>query len=260
MANGINIRSLSRMWQMLLVALDEIRLAPNSMMAAEMTVIRLTHVSELPSPDELIKKIQNNSIQGNSTNSQIQGSPTNSEIQGGINNNLSKTISNPMTQNSVLRSKQNLAEDLDFNTKQIQSFSEVIELIKFHRDIQLLVEVETCLRLASFSSGRIEFVPTNDAPTNLAQKLGTKLTQWSGIRWAVSIVNEGGENTIAEVRLEESNKLNALAKEHKLVQTAFLVFPNAKIINIRSAESMTQEAAIESLPEVTEEWDPFEED
>ena len=260
MANGINIRSLSRMWQMLLVALDEIRIAPNSMMAAEMTVIRLTHVSELPSPDELIKKIQNNSIQGNSTNNQSQGSPTNSEIQGGINNNLSKTISNPMTQKPVLRSKQNLAEDLDFNTKQIHSFSEVIELIKLNRDIQLLVEVETCLRLASFSSGRIEFVPTNDAPANLAQKLGTKLTQWSGIRWAVSIVNEGGENTIAEVRLEESNKLNALAKEHKLVQTAFLVFPNAKIINIRSAESMTQEAAIESLPEVTEEWDPFEED
>ena len=45
-----------------------------------------------------------------------------------------------------------------------------------------------------------------------------------------------------------------------MVQTAFLVFPNAKIINIRTTESMTQEAAIESLPEVTEEWDPFEDD
>ena len=62
------------------------------------------------------------------------------------------------------------------------------------------------------------------------------------------------------MKLDESNKLNALAREHKMVQTAFLVFPNAKIINIRSAESMTQEAAIEALPEVTEEWDPFEDD
>jgi DNA polymerase-3 subunit gamma/tau len=259
-ASRLNIRSLSRMWQMLLVALDEIRIAPNSMMAAEMTIIRLTHVSELPSPEELIKKIQNSSIQSNKTNIQIQGSTTNNKIQDNINDNLSKTISHPVAYKSVSHSTQNLAEDRDFNSEHIHSFSDVIELIKLNRDIQLLVEVETCLRLTSFSSGRIEFVPTNDAPANLAQKLGTKLTQWSGIRWAVSVVNEGGESTIAEMKLEESNKLNALAKEHKMVQTAFLVFPNAKITNIRSVESMTQEAAIESLPEVVEEWDPFEDD
>ena len=259
-ANKLNIRSLSRMWQMLLVALDEIRIAPNSMMAAEMAIIRLTHVSELPSPEELIKKIQNSAIQGNKTNIQIQGSTTNSKIQDNINDNLSKTTSHPVAYKSVPHSTQNLAEDRDFNSEHIHSFSDVIELIKLNRDIQLLVEVETCLRLTSFSSGRIEFVPTNDAPANLAQKLGTKLTQWSGIRWAVSVVNEGGESTIAEMKLEESNKLNALAKEHKMVQTAFLVFPNAKITNIRSVESMTQEAAIESLPEVAEEWDPFEDD
>ena len=259
-ANRLNIRSLSRMWQMLLVALDEIRIAPNSMMAAEMTIIRLTHVSELPSPEELIKKIQNGAIQGNKTNIPIQDSTTNTKIQGSINDNLSKNLSHPVVYKSVSHSTQNLAEDRDFNPKKIHSFSDVIELIKLNRDIQLLVEVETCLRLTSFSSGRIEFVPTNDAPANLAQKLGTKLTQWSGIRWAVSVVNEGGESTIAEMKLEESNKLNALAKEHKMVQTAFLVFPNAKITNIRSTESMTQEAAIESLPEVTEEWDPFEDD
>ena len=259
-ASRLNIRSLSRMWQMLLVALDEIRIAPNSMMAAEMTIIRLTHVSELPSPEELIKKIQNSSIQSNKTNIQIQGGTTNNKIQDNINDNLSKTISHPVAYKSVSHSTQNLAEDRDFNSEHIHSFSDVIELIKLNRDIQLLVEVETCLRLTSFSLGRIEFVPTNDAPANLAQKLGTKLTQWSGIRWAVSVVNEGGESTIAEMKLEESNKLNALAKEHKMVQTAFLVFPNAKITNIRSVESMTQEAAIESLPEVAEEWDPFEDD
>ena len=259
-ANRLNIRSLSRMWQMLLVALDEIRIAPNSMMAAEMTIIRLTHVSELPSPEELIKKIQNGSIQGNKTNIPIQDSTTNNKIQGSISDNVSKAISHPVVYKSVSHSTQNLAEDRNFNPEHIYSFRDVIELIKLNRDIQLLVEVETCLRLTSFSSGRIEFVPTNDAPANLAQKLGTKLTQWSGIRWAVSVVNEGGESTIAEMKLDESNKLNALAKEHKMVQTAFLVFPNAKITNIRSAESMTQEAAIEALPEVTEEWDPFEDD
>jgi DNA polymerase III gamma/tau subunit len=50
------------MWQMLLKILDEISFAPNAMIAAEMAIIRLTHVSELPSPDEIIKKIERESL------------------------------------------------------------------------------------------------------------------------------------------------------------------------------------------------------
>ena len=37
-------------WQMLLKALEEVATAPNAMMAAEMAIIRLTHVAELPTP------------------------------------------------------------------------------------------------------------------------------------------------------------------------------------------------------------------
>jgi DNA polymerase-3 subunit gamma/tau len=51
------MRALTRMWQMLLKALEEVRLAPNAMMAAEMAVIRLTHVADLPTPGDLVKKL-----------------------------------------------------------------------------------------------------------------------------------------------------------------------------------------------------------
>ena len=53
------MRVLTRTWQLLLKALDEISSAPNSMMAAEMAIIRITHVSDLPSPEELVKKLTN---------------------------------------------------------------------------------------------------------------------------------------------------------------------------------------------------------
>ena len=52
------MRVLTRMWQMLLKALDEVASAPNAMMAAEMAVIRLTHVADLPPPEELVRKLQ----------------------------------------------------------------------------------------------------------------------------------------------------------------------------------------------------------
>ena len=47
----LSMRVLTRTWQLLLKALDEISSAPNSMMAAEMAIIRITHVSDLPSPE-----------------------------------------------------------------------------------------------------------------------------------------------------------------------------------------------------------------
>ena len=52
------MRVLSRMWQMLLTALDEVALAPNAIMAAEMAVIRLTHVADLPAPEDLGAKAE----------------------------------------------------------------------------------------------------------------------------------------------------------------------------------------------------------
>ncbi|MDO8883934.1 DNA polymerase III subunit gamma/tau, partial [Pseudotabrizicola sp.] len=59
MAQRLQMRSLSRMWQMLLKAIEEVGLAPNAMMAAEMAIIRLTHVADLPDPETLIRRLQN---------------------------------------------------------------------------------------------------------------------------------------------------------------------------------------------------------
>ncbi|MBD3763822.1 MAG: DNA polymerase III subunit gamma/tau, partial [Rhodobacterales bacterium] len=58
MADRLPMRVLTRMWQMLLKAIEEVALAPNAMMAAEMAVIRLTHVADLPDPETLVRRLQ----------------------------------------------------------------------------------------------------------------------------------------------------------------------------------------------------------
>ena len=58
MARRLPMRALSRAWQMLLKALEETGQAPNAMMAAEMAVIRLTHMADLPDPETLIRRLQ----------------------------------------------------------------------------------------------------------------------------------------------------------------------------------------------------------
>ena len=139
------------------------------------------------------------------------------------------------------------------------TFEHVVELIRQQRDVKLLVEVETGVRLASYAPGRIEFEPAPSAPRDLAQRLGARLQRFTGARWAVSVVNEGGAATIADVRDAAANALKAEAQAHPLVQAVLDAFPKAKITDIKSRRELANEALAEALPEVEDEWDPFEE-
>ena len=140
------------------------------------------------------------------------------------------------------------------------TFDQVVALIRERRDVQLLVEVETCLRLARFSPGRIEFQPTANAAPDLASRLSQRLASWTGARWAVSVVNEGGAQTIAEARDKERLAAEDEAGSIPLVQAVMAAFPGAKIIEIRTPEAMAASAALDALPDIDEDFDPFEDD
>ncbi len=56
MAQKLNIRVLSRTWQILNKGIQEINNAHDAIQAAEMVLIRLAYAADLPTPDELIKK------------------------------------------------------------------------------------------------------------------------------------------------------------------------------------------------------------
>jgi len=153
-----------------------------------------------------------------------------------------------------------LAVQTDNALARFATFGQVVELIRANRDVQLLIEVETGVRLARYEPGRIEFEPAPGAAPSLAQKLGQRLQMWTGARWAVTLVNGGGEATIAEARDTERMALEAQAREHPLVKAVLDAFPEAKIAEIRAPEVREAEAAQAALPEVEDEWDPFEEE
>ncbi len=250
MAERLPMRALARMWQMLLKALEEVAQAPNAMMAAEMAVIRLTHVSTLPSPEDLVAKLQTNPPQppaggggGGSGRAPVQAPAM-------------RTTSAPGATGAATA----LAVAPETALARYARFEDVVELIRANRDVKLLVEVEAYVRLARYTPGRIEFEPADGAPADLASRLGQRLQAFTGVRWGVSLVNEGGAPTISEARNEAEDAMKAAAMDHPLVQAVFAAFPAAKITDIRTAEEIAEAAAAEALPEVEDEWDPFEED
>jgi len=260
MAEALPMRVLTRMWQMLLKALEEVAAAPNAMMAAEMAVIRLTHVADLPSPEELIRRLQNTSPPAPNPGPGGGGQPVQSTGAPAAGGGASAGASAP-TQfgggGNAIRAPDNAP---DTALARFPSFEHVVALIRANRDVKLLVDVEGGLRLVSYQPGRIEFTPTESAPANLAQRLGAQLQAWTGNRWAISVVSDGDAATIAETRDAAENQLRARATEHPLVQAVMARFPKAAITDIRTPEAIAASAETEALPEVEDEWDPFEDD
>ncbi|MFT6456716.1 DNA polymerase III subunit gamma/tau [Pseudophaeobacter arcticus] len=273
MADALAMRVLTRMWQMLLKALEEVAAAPNAMMATEMAVIRLTHVADLPSPEELIRKLQDSPppppngpgggmgaggygaasapMQGMAPPASGGGTPGGGPtmVSGGApvaqGGNGTATALAPETLQALAR---------------YPSFEHVVDLIRQRRDGLLLEYVKTYLRLVSYQPGRIAIQPTADAPKDLAARLGQQLQNWTQARWIISLENDGGGDTITELENAAENALRAKASEHPLVQAVLASFPKAKITRIRTAQELAAEVEAEALPEVEDEWDPFEED
>ena len=256
LSEQLAMRVLTRMWQMLLKVLDEVAQAPNSMMAAEMAIIRLTHVADLPSPEELIKKLQNSSPPP------VPPSGGTSGVSAGI---VTNAQSNTMVTSASTGGPTASLGSAQPATKTVSAlahyatFDAVVDLVRSQRDVKLLVEVESCIRLVSYQPGRIEFTPTSDAPSDLSQRLGGALQRWTGARWAIILSNMGTAATITEDRTAAEDAIKAEAQQHPLMQAAIASFPNAKIIDIRTAAEITADAELDALPEVEDEWDPFEE-
>ena len=268
MAQRLPMRVLTRMWQMLLKALEEVALAPNAMMAAEMAVIRLTHVADLPDPEALIRKVQTSIAAGEFTRSnapaQRPADAPRAQAPQAAAPRAPVAISSDGAAMAVAVSPDALAAFPDFES--------VVELIRRMRDMKLLLEVEEHLRLVRYSPGRIEFQPGDNAPRDFALRLGERLRGWTGgQRWAVSVVSEGGQPSIAEQRAAREAAARARAMENPAVQAIFAAFPGAKITAIRpvpapvaveisGGEDKSPHELTEGPVAEVEEWDPFEDE
>ena len=266
-AENLPMRVLTRTWQMLLKALEEVANAPNPMMAAEMAVIRLTHVADLPTPDELIKKLKDTPAppptQARMAPTIGTDGPLGSTPVGGPSMSTampSSTTAGGSTDVRGAGTNTALALSSAHALQRFPSFDHVLMLIRDQREIKLLLDVENHLQLAKYSPGRIEFEPTHDAPPDLAQRLGSRLQTLTGVRWAVSLVSSGGAPSLRAQQAAKDEVLKNDAKTHPLVQAIFEAFPKAEISNIKTPQTIANEAEAAALPEVEDEWDPFEQD
>jgi DNA polymerase-3 subunit gamma/tau len=197
----LGIPFLGRLWQMLLKGLAEVENAPERRAGAEMILIRLCHVADLPPPGELVKKLTE-------TPGAAMGGTASGPTGGGV-----RAVANGGT---VMAAR-------------TLTFHDVVALAMQKRDVMLYAHLRQSVHLVRFAPPVMELRLDPDAPRDLIPKLGKLLEAETGRRWTLALSNLPGEPTIAEADGEATAKARDEALAHPLVQAILTSFPGAKV-------------------------------
>ncbi|MFC3078765.1 DNA polymerase III subunit gamma/tau [Phenylobacterium terrae] len=233
---------LSRIWQLLLKAYDEVRRAPDPAAAADMALIRLAYAADLPGPEEALRRLQSGESPAGGPG------PSGGGGGGGGGMHQSGGASAVARQAAPPRPAQADAAPT------LQRFEDVIALIESKRDIALRLDVERFVRPISFRPGAIEFEPAPGAPANLIQRLASKLREWTGQPWLVAAQGGGGAESLWERQKREEREVLAQVEQDPFVRQVMEAFPGAEILGVRTL------AAPEPAPDAGDEADSEDED
>jgi DNA polymerase-3 subunit gamma/tau len=211
LADRLSIPILGRAWQMLLRGMSEVEAAPDRRAAAEMILIRLCHVCDLPPPGDLIKRLTS---PGNLAGMAPAGPAPRPDGGGARTVNGGPVLVQAAAAPPVPR---------------LASFRDVMALALAERDPLLHGHLLHSVHLVRFAPPVIELRPQADAPRDLASKLGALLQRVSGTRWTIAISAAAGEATLGEQSIAADRDRRSAAAEHPLVRAIMEAFPGARI-------------------------------
>ena len=208
-----SVKSLSRYWQMILKAANEIKNFSKPLSALEMAVIRMCYISDLPTPDEIIKKIESKDI-----------SPAEKKT---LKSNSKPSVSMISGSSEIKELDESLVEEV--LTKRIpKDFHEIIQLARIHKDVKMQYELENNVSLVSFEKEKIE-INILKGSESIASDLSKKLFEWTEKKWIVLVSSSQGEKTINQEREESDLLIRSNIEKHPIYKATVEEFKNTSI-------------------------------
>ena len=218
---AVSAGNLSRIWQMLLKAHEEVRRAPDAAAACDMALIRLAYAADLPGPEEALRRLQ--------SGEPLTGGPPSGG--GGGGGGVSASMGGGGVTAQARAMPQPAVSDA---APVLKSFADVIALMDKKREIALRLDVERYVRPISFRPGVLEYEPAPGAPNNLAQRLVARLKEWTGQPWLVAAQGGGGAESAWERQKREEREVRAEIEVDPFVLSVMAAFPGAEIISVRN--------------------------
>ena len=236
LADRLSVPVLARAWQMLLKGVAEVETAPDRRAAAEMLLIRLCHVADMPTPGELVRRLTSSGGAGGAG----VGGPAPS-ITGGGGVRAVAVGAAVMT-----------AEPAPASGPRLSTFRDVVALVGERKEATLHAHLLHSVHLVRFAPPVIELRPQAEAPRDLASRLAALLTEATGTRWTIAMSAATGEATIAEQGNAADTARKTAAADHPLVRAILAAFPGARIdtVHDKTADAYGLPATVPEAPDM----------
>jgi DNA polymerase III subunit gamma/tau len=256
---------LARAWQMLLKGIEEVQTAPSPKQAAEMLLVRLAYVADLPVPGDLVKSLATGEpiatrmvpdapapsrpqpvMPPSVADSGMVGfdpAPTPVILPRADSGNTAPVLMAPDPEPLPAAPPEPPAGPT-FDPMP-QSFAEVLDLFEKHREVITRGQLRSQAHLVLFEPPRIEFRPAEGAPRDLASRLSQRLQEWTGTRWIVAISQAEGAPTLEQQEQSRDSEMRSLVAQHPLVRAVLDAFPGATIAAVRERFAAAEPAAEE---------------
>ena len=234
LSKNIDFSYISMIWQFILKGIEELSFVPNHFLSFQMLIMRLVHLKDLPSPEQVIE---------DALNSDTRAMSESTEKQDDFNEIKPGTIINKQTSaktqiKSIIQEK---AEDIDRSPKILEkkqevgkleiinSFEKLIEITNDKKEIELKFDLERNVRVVKFETGKIDISFNEKLSKNFVRSLTEKLKLWTGERWIISLSKEIGKSTIFENKEIYKKKLLQDALESEVYKKIKENFPDAEL-------------------------------
>jgi len=221
MVKDLDMTYLTMLWHFLIKGLEDLNLYPNLSIAFQMLLTRLCHLKNMPDPQSVYESKEESkiNIEHNKTSNQKINLQSTTQIK-----NVSQEIESP---------KQNLNQNN--LTSKINSFEELISLVEKNKEIELKFDLERNVRLVKFSEGKIDIEFNEKLSKNFIKNLTSRLLEWTGNRWIITLSKSKGDQTIYEKKNEVKKMLFEDAKKTEIYKKVMELFPNAELTNVEEA-------------------------
>lgn len=191
-AGALTAGQLHRLWQLLLKGHDEVRTAPDPLVAAQMALLRVMHASDMPDPGSLVRK--------------LEGLAANPGV-------VAAAAAGPAAEAPAA------APALPWNA--------LVEWIERSGNIHFANMVRMQVRVIALGEDSLRYALAPGFKDDLTADLRKALGEVTGRTWTVEREAEGGEPTIVEQQQAKAAEEKAALRAHPLVDAVYAAFPGA---------------------------------
>ena len=217
MSSQLTMSVLGRFWQALFRGYQDLQKTGYTQQTAEMIIIRLIYISDIPPPSDLVKKIEEKEV-------------TNKDK---FHADVNEQSNNEKVLNSLSSDSKKETKELVNNVKkEIKTFRELVELFNYYREAILYTKLYNEVKVIKFEEGKLTLNIERLSDPNLVKKIIKLISKWTGRIWTISLSDGKTGKTLAEedIILKE-NKLENI-KKYPDVKRILESFPNATIHSI----------------------------